>query len=187
MYQILFIPIKVKILESWVVPAGFYCFWWYSIGRFLLLFFLSWILNQIKLPVHYGNRVFPGSFKYKKKKNQNKTNVFWSGASGVFTRAQRRAVFSVNCTAKFFLGLPSQRAQEGGKMRITPIQNITDSSVLLLYRLDRWCSVFFVCLFVFFFLWIWSFSRVLKWYLVAFPTFSLVLKLTIHSPKSSVA
>ena len=123
----------------------------------------------------------------RKKKNQNKTNVFWSGASGVFTRAQRRAVFSVNCTAKFFLGLPSQRAQEGGKMRITPIQNITDSSVLLVYRLDRWCSVFFVCLFVCFFLWIWSFSRVLKWYLVAFPTFSLVLKLTIHSPKSSVA
>ena len=64
-------------------------------------------------------------------------NVFWSGANGVFTRAQRRAVFSVNCVAKFFSGLPSQRAQEGGKMRITPIQNITDASVLLLYHLDR--------------------------------------------------
>lgn len=79
----------------------------------------------------------------KKKKQQL---VFWSGTSGVFTRAQRRAVFSVNCMAKFFSGLPSQRAQEGGKMRITPNQNITDSSVLLLYHLDRWYSVlFFFC------------------------------------------
>ena len=68
----------------------------------------------------------------------HKAGHWWGEcASGVFTRAQRRTVFSVNCMAKFFLGLPSQRAQEGGKMRITPIQNITDSSVLLLYHLDR--------------------------------------------------
>lgn len=87
--------------------------------------------------MHHGNRVFPRSFKYREKNKKKQKNVFWSGASGVFTRAQRRTVFSVNCMAKFFLGLPSQRAQEGGKMRITPIQNITDSSVLLLYHLDR--------------------------------------------------
>lgn len=68
---------------------------------------------------------------------KKKKHVCWSGTSGVFTRAKRTAVFSVNYMAKFFSGLLSQRAQEGGKMRMTPNQNITVSSVLLLYHLDR--------------------------------------------------
>lgn len=59
-------------------------------------------------------------------------------------RLQKKSVFSADCNAGGFAGLPYQGVQEHEKLGRAPNQNITDSSVLLMYPLDRWYPVLFV-------------------------------------------